>query len=109
MTQHSARTRFRMLRMRYLLLAGLTACFAATGADGADRAATLGQSSALSGASGSAGAQAGSSGGTVRDVAYAAPKDTVDSLQAVRRATVLDTLGRARAALAPKGGASCPH
>jgi len=36
-----------------------------------------------------------------------APADTVDSLQAARRATVLDTLARARAAVAPKGGVSC--
>jgi hypothetical protein len=40
-------------------------------------------------------------------VATHAQADTVDSLQAARRATVLDTLGRARAAVAPKGGASC--
>jgi hypothetical protein len=37
------------------------------------------------------------------------PADTVDSLRAVQRATVLDTLGRARAAVAPKGGGSCPR
>ena len=35
------------------------------------------------------------------------PADTVDSLKAFRRATVLDTSARARAAVAPKGGAGC--
>jgi hypothetical protein len=81
--------------MRHILLVGLTACFAATSGDGT-KTATVEQSSMPAGAA-------------PRVVAQAAPRDTVDSLKAFRRATVLDTLGKARAAVPPKGGGSCPH
>jgi len=92
--------------MRYILLVGLSACFAATGADGAEPAAAREQSASSSGAARATG-EVKLAHETIRDAAYAAPKDPVDSLQAVRRATVLDTLGKARAAVAPKGGGGC--
>ena len=95
--------------MRYLLLAGLTACFAATGADGTDRAASIDQSATPSGAVRPSDVRATSRQSATRDGVGPASKDTVDSLQAVRRATVLDTLGKARAAVAPKAGGGCPH
>ena len=95
--------------MRYILLVGLSACFAATGADGAEPAAAREHSASSSDVARATGAQVKLAHETVRDAAYATPKDPVDSLQAVRRATVLDTLGRARAAVALKGGGSCPR
>ena len=93
--------------MRYILLVGLSACFAATGADGAEPAAAREHSASSSDVARATGAQVKLAHETVRDAAYATPKDPVDSLQAVRRATVLDTLGKARAAVAPKGGGGC--
>ena len=93
--------------MRYLFLAGLTACFAATGGDGAGRTAAVEQSSTSSSAARSSDARATSTQIAARDVVRARA-DTVDSLKAVRRATVLDTAGRARAAVPPAAGKSCP-
>jgi hypothetical protein len=92
--------------MRFILFIGLAACFAATGAD-AERATSVEQSAVPSGTAVRSAAHATSARNTLRDAGRATPADTVDSLKAFRRATVLDTLGRARAAVAPKGGGGC--